>query len=142
MTLHSRQKRINEEIRTQVAEIIRDDLRDPRLQVGMVTVTAVETTKDLRHAMIHTSVLAQDEDANRAIEALNHGAGLVRRFLGERMTLRYVPSLKFRLDGTARQAARISAILERVLPADEPKAEDGKESQSAPEAPESAEPRP
>lgn len=116
MTLHSRQKRINEELRTHVAEIIRDELRDPRLQVGLTTVTGIDTSNDLRVATVHTSVLATDEDANRAIEALNHSAGLVRRMLGERMVIRYVPTLKFKLDGTARQAARISAILGKVLP--------------------------
>jgi ribosome-binding factor A len=123
MTLHSRQKRINEELRTHVAEIIRDELRDPRLQIGLITVTGVESSKDLRTATVHTSVLALDVDANRAIEALNHSAGLVRRMLGERMVIRYVPAIHFKLDGTARQAARISAILERVLPPDsqEPK---------------------
>jgi ribosome-binding factor A len=116
MTLHSRQKRINEEIRTHVSDIIRDELRDPRLQLGMVTVTQVETTKDLRHAVVHTSVLANDEDGNRAIDALNHSSGLIRRLLGERMVIRYIPSLKFRLDGSARHAARITAILGRILP--------------------------
>jgi ribosome-binding factor A len=118
MTLHSRQKRINEVIRTHVSEIIRDELRDPRLGVGLLTITAVETTNDLRNATVHASVLAQEEDANRAIEALNHSAGLIRRLLGERMTIRYVPSIKFRLDGSARQAARIAAILEKVRPRD------------------------
>jgi ribosome-binding factor A len=111
MTLHSRQKRINEEIRTQVAEILRDELRDPRLKLGLITVTSVETSNDLRHAEVFVSVLASDEDSKGVMAALDHGAGLVRKLLGEKMTIRHVPSVKFTLDGTARQAARIAHLL-------------------------------
>jgi len=113
--------RVNELIRQQVGEILTTELRDPR--VGFVTVTAAETSPDLRHARIHVSVYGGDEEREQCLEGLRSAAAFVRGELGRRVSLRNTPELAFYLDETAEHAQRLESLfLDLDLPADEDEA--------------------
>ena len=73
-----RVRKINEEIRRIVSDIIRNDIKDPRVG-GMVSIVRVDTSKDLRHAKLYISVLGDDHDGERTIEGFKQAAGFIRR---------------------------------------------------------------
>ena len=102
--------RINEEIQRELAEQIRF-LKDPRVsQVGMVSITRVDTTGDLRYARVYVSVLnkAQEKDV---MKGLKSASGFLRRELARALQLRYTPELKFVADDSIQQGAHILEIL-------------------------------
>jgi len=104
-----RPERIAEQIREEVSQIILGDLLDRR--VGLVTVTDVELSPDLRHARVYVSVVGSDRQIRESIEALRSAAGFVRRELGLALRLRHTPHLHFVHDETVRTASRIEEIL-------------------------------
>jgi ribosome-binding factor A len=114
MALHSRIKRINEELRSALAFIIMGEVKDPRVIQGMVTVTQVAVSKDLHSAQVWVSVLGNDEEAAAAVAGLNHSRGFIRHLLSERVVLKYMPDLHFRLDVSGRHAAHINELLKKI----------------------------
>lgn len=116
MALHSRIKRINEEMRSAIASLLMTELKDPRLQHGLVTVTQVEVSKDLHNAQVWVSVYGTEQQASDAIEALNHSAGFLRHLLGERIVLKYIPTLHFRFDNSEVYADKINRLLKQIEP--------------------------
>ena len=100
--------RINEEIQRELAELIRT-LKDPRVQ-GLISVTGVETTSDLRYAKVYISVL-EKERAQEVLKGLRSAAGFLRREIGARLQLRYTPELVFEEDTAMERGARIFDIL-------------------------------
>lgn len=113
--------RINPLLREEIADIIRREIKDPR--IGFVTVTEVETSKDLRHAKVFVSVLGPESEWTRALAALESAAGFIHGQLVRRLTLRTVPHLMFRPDRSMAHAAHITEILE-TLKAPDPGAEE------------------
>ena len=102
--------RINEEIQRELSQQIRR-LKDPRVsQVGMVSVTHVDTTSDLRYAKIYISVLdkAQEKDV---LKGLKSASGFLRRELGQALRLRYTPELQFAGDDSIQYGAHILEML-------------------------------
>lgn len=116
MALHSRIRRINEELRSVIASILMTELRDPRLAVGLVTVTNADISKDLRKALIWVSVMGTDEQAKDAMAALEHSRGYIRKQLAEKMTLKYVPDLSFKHDTSGLYADKINRLLKSIDP--------------------------
>lgn len=110
-----RSKRISEEIRKIVAEVIRNDIKDPRVS-KMATVTGVETTRDLRYATIYVSVFDDDDMKQKTIEGLNRAKGFVRRAIGEQLDVRYTPEPIFKLDESIENAIHLSKIIREVQP--------------------------
>ena len=108
-----RPERVAETIKREMAEILTNRLRDPRLG-GMISVTDVEVTQDLSLARIFVSVLAPDDARDRAFEALTHSAGFVRRELAPRLGLREVPEVRFQLDTSIQSGARVEELLRRI----------------------------
>ena len=108
-----RPERVAETIKREMAEILTQRLRDPRLG-GMISVTDVEVTPDLSLARIFVSVLAPDDARDRALEALAHSAGFVRHELAPRLGLREVPEIRFELDTSIQQGARVEELLRRL----------------------------
>ncbi|MDR1070593.1 MAG: 30S ribosome-binding factor RbfA [Gracilibacteraceae bacterium] len=117
--------RLAEHIKTEVARIISEEVKDPRL--GFVTLTGVKTDKSLSLARVYVSVLGEEAAVAESMKALESAAGFIRGELGKTMTAHYVPELRFVYDASIRQGARISAILREVGAAGtgEPPAEDG-----------------
>ena len=114
MALHSRVKRIGEEIRNNIAIIIMRELKDPRLGDKMVTVSNVTVSKDLHVALVWISVLGDDEQTKAVMEGLNASKGYIKHLLNERMVLKFMPDLQFRLDTSTRYAARINDLLNQI----------------------------
>ena len=101
--------RINEEIQRELSGLFRT-LKDPRVQGGMVTITHVDTTSDLRYSRIYVSVLdkAQEKDV---VKGLKSAAGYLRRELGASLRLRYTPELQFVADDSIEYGAHILQML-------------------------------
>lgn len=102
-----RVRKINEEIRRIVSDIIRYDIKDPRVG-GMVSIVRVDTSRDLRYAKLYISVMGGADDGARTIEGLEKAAGFIRRELGRQMSAYYVPELKFLLDDSIEYSIGIS----------------------------------
>jgi ribosome-binding factor A len=105
--------RLNEQIREELSELLRRQMRDPRLG-GLISITEVETTADLAVSRVFVSVLGDDDEAAEALGALRHAAGYLRRELGERVRVRRLPTLDFRLDPSIARGARIMQLLREV----------------------------
>ncbi len=105
----NRINRINEEIQKELSSLFRG-LKDPRVQGGMVTVTHVDTTTDLRYAKVFVSVLDKEQEKD-VIKGLKSASGYLRRELGAALRLRYTPELQFTADDSIEQGAHILAML-------------------------------
>ncbi len=114
---YSRASRVGEEIRRLLAEfLLRGQVADPR--IGMVTITAVEVSRDFAHAKVHVSVLELAAGGEESVEALNHAAGFLRSELGRKIKLRTVPQLHFVQDNTERDAVRMDQLIKDVRAVD------------------------
>ena len=103
--------RINEEIQRELSALI-PAVKDPRVS-GMISVTAVETTPDLRYAKAYISVLDK-ENGERVLKGLRSASGWLRRELGSALKLRYTPELVFQLDDSIDKGAHIRELLRSV----------------------------
>ena len=106
--------RINEEIQRELAALFRT-VKDPRVH-GLVSITHVETTPDLRYAKVYVSVLDKS-DVKEIIKGLKSAGGYLRRELGRALSLRYTPELQFFLDESIAHGAHILDMLSHVKPA-------------------------
>ena len=105
----NRINRINEEIQKELSSLFRT-LKDPRVQGGMVTVTHVDTTSDLRWCRVFVSVLDKTQEQD-VIKGLKSAAGYLRRELGAAVKLRYTPELQFVADDSIEYGAHILEML-------------------------------
>ncbi|MGI9556669.1 MAG: 30S ribosome-binding factor RbfA [Solirubrobacterales bacterium] len=105
-----RMRRINELIREVLGTAIQSELEDPR--IGFVTVTAVDTSPDLRSARIHISVLGADAEREDALEGLQAAHGVLQGVLAREMRIKRTPTLTFHYDDTAERADRLTRLLE------------------------------
>ena len=101
--------RINDEIQRELSSLMRT-LKDPRLQSGLLTITHVDTTPDLRYSRIFVSALNKDQE-KEMLKGLKSAAGYLRRELGAALKLRYTPELQFVADDSIRQGAHILEML-------------------------------
>ncbi len=107
-----RPQRVAEAIREAVAEFLTSEARDPR--IGLVTVTAVKVTADLKRAVVAVMVHGDDEAKEQSRRALAHAAGAMRHVIGERLRLKSVPEVVFELDEALERAARVDALLAQL----------------------------
>jgi ribosome-binding factor A len=105
-----RPDRVAEAIREEVATFLTEDVKDPRVQ-GLVTVTGVDVTRDLRHAKIFVSVLGTDTERAATFDGLASVAGHLRSRVGRALRLRVAPEIVFREDQSVAHAARIESLL-------------------------------
>ena len=109
--------RINEEIQRELSALIRQ-LKDPRVNtVGMVSVTRVDTSADLRYAKVYVSVLDKSREKD-ALKGLKSASGFLRREIGGALRLRYTPELQFFGDDSMLHGAQVLEILRRVEQSD------------------------
>ena len=108
-----RADRVAEAIRVEIANFLRSGAKDPRL-VGMVTVTAVEVTRDLRQARAFVSILGTDSERAATLDALESMKGHLRGVLARTLSLRLAPEITFKLDESVARAARIESLLAQV----------------------------
>ena len=101
--------RINEEIQKELASLIRN-LKDPRVQDTMISITHVETTPDLRYAKIYVSFLQENKAAD-ALKGLKSAGGYLRRELSRALQLRYTPELVWALDDSITYGAKMLELI-------------------------------
>ena len=106
----NRAERIGERIQVELARLLLEELRDPR--VGFVTLTGVEVSPDLRHAKVYVSVLG--DDLEPTLKALEHATPFLRRELARHAGLKYTPSLRFLEDRSIRGARRVEDLLDEI----------------------------
>ena len=107
-----RLERVNQLIKEEISMLVQRQLKDPRL--GFVTVTEVETSKDLRQAKVFVSVLGDERQWASSMQALQSARGFIRNWLRDHLDLRVTPVLDFRADRSMEHAARIQTLLDRL----------------------------
>ncbi len=112
----SRTRRVAEQMQRELAELIRREVKDPR--VGWVTVAGVEVSKDLSYAKVYVSSLDQPERIDESIAVLQKAAGFLRRELGRRMVVRTIPELRFVYDASSERAQQLSSLIDRAVKED------------------------
>jgi ribosome-binding factor A len=108
-----RPERVAERIKREAADILENQVRDPRV-TGIVSVTDVEVTQDLSFARIYVSVLAQGDSADTVLQALDGVAPFVRRQLAARLELREMPEIRFARDDSLERGARVDELLRKL----------------------------
>ncbi len=103
-------RRVNEVMREVIGSAISSDLQDPR--IGFVTVTAVDTSPDLRHAVVHVSVLGSEDERERTLEALRSAHGVLQAEINAELRLKRTPELRFSYDDSIERADRITRMLD------------------------------
>ncbi|EFH89683.1 30S ribosome-binding factor RbfA [Ktedonobacter racemifer] len=107
-----RQEKLGELIAAELSELMRTRVKDPR--VGFASITHVEVSGDLRHAKVMVSVMGTEEEQAATMQGLKNASGFLRHELAERITLRYMPDLVFKLDHSIAEGARILALINKV----------------------------
>ena len=110
-----RMRRVNESLRQVVSEAV-GDLKDPR--IGFVTVTAVETSADLRHARVFVSVLGSERKRERTIVGLSAAHGILQARLARELRMKRTPQLAFEYDPSVERAARMTRLIDELAPDD------------------------
>ena len=103
-----RTDRIAEEIRKVISEMIQNELKDPRVQ-GLISVTKINLTKDLKFCKIYISVLGADKE--EVLAGIKSGAGYMRKELGQRVQIRILPELQFVIDNSMEYGAHIDQVI-------------------------------
>jgi ribosome-binding factor A len=116
MTTH-RPERVADFLRVELSQILREEVRDPRVRDA--TVTVVRLSADLHHARVLVSVLGDAEQQQDCLEGLQRATGFIRSRLASRISLRTVPELRFEVDHGAEHSLRISQLLDTLLPEEE-----------------------
>jgi ribosome-binding factor A len=111
-----RTRRIGEQIRRELAELLRDEIRDPRM--SMVSMTTVDVSRDLAHAKVYITLLGDPAGRAEVLAVLNHAASMLRGELGRRMHIRTVPRLEFFYDEVVERGARLSSLISQAVAAD------------------------
>ncbi|MBA1148558.1 30S ribosome-binding factor RbfA [Ectothiorhodospiraceae bacterium WFHF3C12] len=117
-----RTRRVAEQLQRELAELIRREIRDPR--VGNMTVAEVRVSRNLEHADVYVTALgATAEDSEESVAALNHAAGYLRRQLGQMLKLRAIPALRFHYDASFDRGAHLSRLIDEAVAEDQEKGE-------------------
>jgi ribosome-binding factor A len=107
---YSRGQRVADQIQRQLAQLIQQEVRDPR--IGMVTLTAVEINRELDHAHIYVTVLGDQNDIDLALTGLKQASGYLRSKLASRLKLRTTPQLRFVFDKSLQEGNRLTALID------------------------------
>jgi len=107
-----RRARLREQFRKEVSAILQREMKDPR--IGFVSVTDVELSMDMRHAKVFISILGDAEAKAKTMATLGNAQGFVRKELGRRIRLRYIPEILFKLDESIERGVRVQRLLREV----------------------------
>lgn len=111
---YQRSDRVGDLLLEVIAELLRREIRDPRLQ--WLNLTGVKVSKDLRHANVFFNLLGAAEDKNAAMAGLRSAAGFIRSKVGKKLNLRFVPVIEFTYDESEEEARRIDTLLNKIKP--------------------------
>jgi ribosome-binding factor A len=112
----ARQRRVADQIQRELAEIIRAELKDPR--VGMITLTSVEVSPDLAHAKVYFTTLADDPQRDEVLKGLKRASGFLRSELGHRVKVHNTPELHFIYDESVERGVRLSRLIDDAVAGD------------------------
>lgn len=116
----SRTRRVGEQLQRELAQLIQQEIKDPR--IGMVTISAVEVSRDMSHAKVFVMMSGTDEEIKTSMSILNKAAGFLRHTLSKSMTMRIMPHLKFQHDQTMEHGSNLSALIEYAVATDKERA--------------------
>ncbi len=111
MSPGERKRRVDEAMREVLSDAITQDIKDPR--VGFVTVTAVDTSSNLRHARVHVSVLGDETQRKLSLDGLRSAHGYLQKRVARELRTKHTPTLEFLYDDTSERGMRISELIER-----------------------------
>lgn len=109
----SRSQRVAEQIRRELAELIRLEVKDPR--VGFITLTDVEVTPDYAHAKVFFTSMTGEEGLDEILRGLRRASGFLRRELGRRVRIHTLPELHFHYDASVERGSRLSRIIDDAV---------------------------
>lgn len=104
-------RRVDEAVREVLSDAIAKELKDPR--IGFVTVTAVKTSRDLRHARVYVSVLGDERERTETLEGLRSAHGYLQGAIAAQLNLKRTPTLVFEYDETVERAARLTELMQQ-----------------------------
>ena len=118
-----RPERVQEALRQEISKVALEEIKDPR--IGFLTITKVELTKDLRYAKVYFSVLGGTKEKALALKGLNSAKGYIKGMVADRIKLRMVPEISFRIDESIEHTKEIYDLFEKIKKKDkgEPDAE-------------------
>ena len=106
--------RVNMEVQRELSEIIRTEIKDPRVSAAMLSIVSVEVTPDLRHCKAYISALGSDDAAQEALAGLKSAVGYIRRELARRINLRNTPEVSFVMDQSIEYGVNMSRLIDEV----------------------------
>ncbi|HWH76836.1 MAG TPA: 30S ribosome-binding factor RbfA [Candidatus Binatus sp.] len=109
---YQRSDRVGDLIVELIAELLRKDIRDPRVQA--VTLTGVKVSKDLRHARVYFNLLGGQSERAQVLAGLKSATGFIRAKVSKQLNLRFVPEIEFSYDESEDEAQRIDELLKQV----------------------------
>jgi ribosome-binding factor A len=117
----SRSERVNEQIRRELADLIRSGIKDPRLSshAKLVTITDVEVTPDYAHAKVFYTSLSGAEQREKIDHGLKAAAGFLRRELGKRVRIHHTPELHFVYDASVERGTQLSHLIDEAVKSDQ-----------------------
>ena len=107
-----RPERVQEALRQEISRIVQNQVKDPRL--GFLTITRVELTKDLRYARVYFSTLGELKEKRLALKGLNNAKGYIKGLIGDRIKLRFMPDIEFKIDGSFEHTKQIYDLLDKL----------------------------
>lgn len=110
--------RINQEVHNDLSNILRGDIKDPRVS-PMTSIVKVDVKSDLKHCIVYVSVMGDEKEQNDTLEGLKSSSGHIRSELAHRTNLRNTPELKFIIDHSIQYGVEISALIDKVVKHDD-----------------------
>jgi ribosome-binding factor A len=112
MRNYRRQDQLSEVITRELSDLMRSRMKDPR--IGFASITDVDVSADLRHAKVFVSVMGTSEEQHATMKGLDHATGFLRHELAQRLTVRHVPEIAFKLDESIARGAHVLDLINRV----------------------------
>ena len=114
----SRTRRVGEQIQREMAQLIQQEIKDPRL--GLITISAVKLSKDMSHANVFFTTLDEEQSVEETLKILEGAAGFLRHELAKRMQLRIVPHIHFKYDESIAYGNDLSALINKAMGMENP----------------------
>jgi ribosome-binding factor A len=123
--MSQRPHKVGEAIKREMSDLLLRGIKDTRVKSGMVSVTDVEVSGDLRHARIFVSIYGSDEDQGQAMAGLQSASGYIRSEIGKRVNLRFAPEVTIHQDKSLERGAEMLALIDRIAREDKARAAEG-----------------
>lgn len=111
MLPYKRSKRVGDLLREEIADIVFQRLKDPR--IGFITITGVDVTDDIKSAKVYVSVL-KDDERKTTLDILNSAKSFIRSELSKRLRMKFIPTIEFKIDTSAEYGNRIDKLLREI----------------------------